>query len=426
MIMHRIKRIILFVSCLVVLPLSAQTTLEQCRTLAREHYPAIRQYGLVEKTRELTLRGASSAYLPQIIVGGQATWQNAVASFPQQLTSMLVSTGMDIPGIRKDQYQLSVNVEQPLWDGGKSRADKAAATAQAAVDSRQLDVDFRTLEKQVDELFFGTLMLDKRIEQGRSLVELLENNLETVRSMERNGVAMSSDVDALEAELLGAEEKVKGLESARESYLLALRLFTGAEIEALVTPLMPVNHSYTQLPELRLIDARLDAIDAQKQMLNVSSMPRLSLFAQGWYGYPGLDMFRSMVSSDWTFNAIVGVRATWNISSLFTRQNSLQKLSVARSRAEVQRDVITFNNTLQNTQKQNDIRRLEEQLELDGRIAELRHNVRLSAESKYRNGVSGLNDLLKAINDENDAETTRANHELELLKNAYELNQNTL
>lgn len=424
--MFRIKRMTAMLAFLAALPIGAQTTLEQCRALAREHYPAIRQYDLVEKTRDLTLSGASNAYLPQIVVGGQATWQNAVASFPEQLTSMLAVTGMDLPGIRKDQYQLSLNVEQPLWDGGKSRADKAAAMAQAAVDAGQLDVDFHQLEQQIDELFFGTLMLDKRIEQGRALTRLLESNLETVRSMERNGIAMSSDVDALEAELLGAEENVKGLESARESYLLALRLFTGSEIDSLSTPSMPAVRRDVPLPELRLIDARLGAIDAQEQMLNVASMPRISLFAQSWYGYPGLDMFRSMASTDWTFNAIVGIRATWNVSSLFMRQNSLQKLAVARSKAEVQRDLFTFNTSLRNSQRQNDIRRLEEQVSRDDRIAELRHNVRLAAESKYRNGVSSLNDLLKAINDENNAETTRASHGLELLKTVYELNQNAL
>ena len=130
--------------------LHAQITLEQCRSKARDHYPAIRQYDLVEQTRSLTLSNATSAWLPQILVGAQATWQNAVAEFPEMLSNMMKAQGMDIPGIRKDQYQLSVQVNQPLWDGGQSRARRELAQAQAQEQAGQLDVDMYSLEKRID------------------------------------------------------------------------------------------------------------------------------------------------------------------------------------------------------------------------------------------------------------------------------------
>ena len=46
---------------------SAQAlSLDSCQALARANYPLVRQYGLIEKTREFTLDNAGSAYLPQL------------------------------------------------------------------------------------------------------------------------------------------------------------------------------------------------------------------------------------------------------------------------------------------------------------------------------------------------------------------------
>ncbi|MBQ3881098.1 MAG: TolC family protein, partial [Bacteroidales bacterium] len=102
--MKKLYSIITIVS--LALPANAQLTLQQCQEKARQHYPAIAQYDLLEKTRELTLANASHSYLPQILVGAQATWQNAVASLPEALSGMMSAQGMEIPGIRKDQYKL--------------------------------------------------------------------------------------------------------------------------------------------------------------------------------------------------------------------------------------------------------------------------------------------------------------------------------
>ena len=42
---------------------AAQPTLEECRRLAREHYPEIRRYDLIRLAREYTLSNARRAYL---------------------------------------------------------------------------------------------------------------------------------------------------------------------------------------------------------------------------------------------------------------------------------------------------------------------------------------------------------------------------
>lgn len=404
--------------------LFAQITLEQCRMKAREHYPAIKQYELVAQTRELTLSNASSAWLPQILVGAQATWQTAVATFPEMLTNMMKAQGIDIPGIRKDQYQVSVQVDQPLWDGGQGRARRELAEAQAREQSGQVDVDMYALEGRIDELYFGILMLDSRIAQSDVMISLLKSNWEQAKAMVRGGVALQSDADVIEAEILQAGQSQSSLRSARDTYRQVLELFIGEPLpETLERPSMPSQH-VTLRPELALLDAKIGTLTAQEELVKTSILPRVSLFAQGWYGYPGLDMFMSMTSADWTWNAIVGIRMNWNISALFTRNNQLQQISTAKSLAEVQKDLFSFNTRVQSIGLDADISRLQSQAAEDGRISELRRSIRQGAESKYRNGTITATELLKSIADEAAAEATAESHSLELLKTAYESRHN--
>ena len=418
------KIVIILLMSLSPSALFAQITLEQRRTKAREHYPAIRQYELVEQTRELSLSNASNAWLPQIMVGAQATWQTAVATFPELLSNLMKTQGMDIPGIRKDQYQASVQVDQPLWDGGQGRAQRELAEARALEQAGQLDVDMYALEQRIDDMYFGILMLESRISQSETMISLLKSNWEQAKAMIRGGVALQSDADAIEAEILQAGQSLSSLRSALDTYRQVLEIFIGEPLpEELERPSMPRARE-TSRPELTLLDAKIGTLTAQEGLIKTSILPRISLFAQGWYGYPGLDMFKSMTSADWSWNAIVGIRMNWNVSALFTRDNQLQQISTAKSQAEVQKDLFSFNTRLQSIGLDADVSRLQNQATEDVRICQLRRRIRQSAESQYRNGTITIAQLLKAITDETTAEAAAENHVLELLKIAYESRHN--
>ena len=174
-------------------------------------------------------------------------------------------------------------------------------------------------------------------------------------------------------------------------------------------------------PELALLEARAQRIDVRRKALNSALMPRFSAFAQGYFGYPGLDMFQSMMSTDGTLNALVGVRMSWNIGALYTRRNDLGKLRTARQQIGIQRDIFDFNTRLQTTREEGEIARLRKAVEADTRIVELRRAVRMAAESQLENGVINTTDLLRKITDETSATLNRSTHEIELLQALYQL-----
>ena len=419
------KRIALLCGCLLAaLAANAQVTLDECRRLAREHYPEIRQYDLMRQTEQYTLSNARRAWLPQLSLAAQATWQTDVPSFPSALAGMLAQQGIDMPGMNKDQYKVALELNQTLWDGGKSGADKRIAQAEAAEQARSADVDLYALQGRVDNLFFGILLLDERIAQNRLTIDLLHSNLDKVRALQRNGAAMQTDADAVEAELLTVNQQLTQVIASRESYRRMLEVFIGRSLggEPLARPDVTEPRTFEPArPELALFDATADKLTAQERLVKSATRPRFGLFAQGYYGYPGMDYFQSMMSPDWSWNALVGVKMSWNFGAYYTKKNSLNKLRTAKAQVEVQRDIFLFNTRLQTTGENGDIARLRKALADDDRIVALRRSVREAAESKLRNGVIDTNDLLQKITDEATAATARSAREIELLKSIYEL-----
>ena len=418
------KRFFLTLFAVACAAASSGQSLEECRRLAREHYPAIRQYDLIAQTEQYNLSNAARAWIPQVALSGQATYQSATPTYPEAFKTILQANGIEMAGIHRDQYKVSIDVSQHIWDGGKSRADKAIAKAEAEEQRSRVDVSLYDLQSRVDNLYFGILLLDERKAQTEVLIELLASNLARLQTYYKNGVAMQADVDAVEAELLAARQTLGQVESSRMSYRRMLEIFIGQPLASdnLERPAMQQLQSRTLArPELALFEAQESILTAQRKAINVSLMPRFSAFAQVYYGYPGLDMFKSMVSSDWSFNAIAGVRVSWNIGALYTKKNNLEKLNAAEKQIAVQRDVFLFNTQMQTTQDDGEIARLRQAITDDSRIVELRRRVRMAAESQLKNGVIDATDLLRKISDETAAALARSTHEIELLQSIYRL-----
>lgn len=403
---------------------SSGQSLEECRHLAREHYPEIRQYDLIALTEHYNLSNAARAWIPQVTLSGQASYQSATPTYPEAFNTILQANGVEMAGMSKDQYKVAVDVSQHIWDGGKSKADKDIAKAEAEEQRNRVDVSLYNLQSRVDNLYFGILLLDERKAQTEALIEVLASNLARLQTYYKNGVAMQADVDAVEAELLTARQTLGQVESSRASYRRMLEVFIGQSLadEKLERPAMVDLKSRTSArPELALFEAQENKLAAQRKAINTSLMPRFSAFAQGYYGYPGMDMFKNMVSSDWSLNVIVGLRMSWNIGAFYTKRNNLEKLNAAQKQIAVQRDVFLFNTEMQTTQDDGEIARLRKAIEDDNRIVELRRRVRMAAESQLENGVIDATDLLRKITDETSASLARSTHEIELLQAKYRL-----
>lgn len=418
------KRILLLTSLLASLAVCAQPSVERCKEMAREHYPLIRRYGLIEQSRDYTLSNAARAWLPQVTLSGQATLQSDVVSWPEEFESMLAMQGLDMPGIRRDQYKVQIDVQQTLWDGGKSRTDRAIAEGEAAQERMSTEVELYAVDSRVEDIYFGILLMQEQQRQIGEMMQRLQTNLDQVNALVENGMAMQADADAVEVQLLTQRQSLGQVEARLQSFRRILGLFIGEELGEAPLPMPvaeePVGYD-SERPELRLMDAQMALLQAREQMVDVSLAPRVALFAQGYYGYPGLNMFENMVSHRWTLNGIVGVRMNWNISSLYTSKTSRRQLQNARDNVMLQREVFAFNSRLQAEQESAEVRRIREAIADDDRIVALRSRVREAAEVRLQEGMIDTHDLLGKISDETTAKIARSTHQIELVKAIYDL-----
>lgn len=122
---------------------------------------------------------------------------------------------------------------------------------------------------------------------------------------------------------------------------------------------------------------------------------------------------------------MIGARLTWNIGALYTRKNDKEKLNVQRAMFNVQRETFVFNNNLEQIQQNENIQRYKKLIADDEEIISLRSSIRRAAESKLAHGIIDVNDLVKEINNENAAKVQQTVHEIEMLKEIYDLKYTT-
>jgi len=403
-----------------LLPLTAQAqTLEECQQAAERNYPLIQRMDLIRQTTDLTVQNIQKGWLPQVSATAQATWQSDVTAFPEQIQSVYQQMGIDMKGLAKDKYRIGIDVQQTVFDGGAIRSQKEVARQQGAVEAAQNEVNIYNVRKRVNEMYFSLLLLDDQIQLKRDLQELLNGNERKLASMLKGGTAAESDYQNVKAERLNVTQQLTSLQSQRLTVARMLGVFCGIEIKQPVKPAVVSIPDGNRRPELRLIDSQIRLADMQEKALNSALMPKLGVFAQGFYGYPGLNMFEDMMRRQWSLNGIIGARLSWNIGALYTRRNDKARLQLMRQTAENSREVFLFNNSLEQIQQRETVERYRKLMADDEEIIALRSSVRKSAESKLAHGVIDVNDLLREINAENAARLQQSMHEIEMLKEIY-------
>ena len=413
------------VIALLMLPMSALgQTLDECQQAAEKNYPLIQQYGLIEKTTRLTIVNIQKGWLPQVSAQAQATYQSDVTAWPNEMKTMMSGMGIDMQGLTKDQYRVGIDVQQTIYDGGVIGSQKRIAREQGKVQTAQNEVNIYHIRKRVNEMYFGLLLIDEQIKLNNDLQTMLAGNENKLESMTKRGTAAESDLQSVKAERLNAVQKATELASQKQMLQRMLSTFCGMEVTEVRKPQVKADGggvmAENRRPELKALDAQLSVLNAQEKALNAALMPKVGVFAQGFYGYPGMNMFEDMMRHKWSWNGIIGARITWNIGALYTHKNDKAKLQLQRNMTENSREVFLFNNYLDQIQQNEDIARYQKLMAQDGEIISLRQAVRKAAESKLAHGIIDVNDLVREINQENAACVQQSVHEIEMLKEIYD------
>ena len=417
--MKHFPLILLIASCLTC----RAATLEECRQWARENFPVTKSFAILDKTEQYTLETASKAWLPQVQVGAQASWQNHVPAYPDAFAKIFESQGITVEGMRKDQYRISADVRQIIWDGGRISAEKDIARARVDESRRSNDVQIYALYERVDEVFFAIILLSEQEKAVDASIELLEANVKTLNACYKNGAAMESDVDAVKVQLLEAQRQKANIAATADSFKKVLALYIGKDTcPPLDMPADNAANTFGKRPEYALFDAQQASLLAEEKAVQKSLMPSLSFFGSTFYGYPGMNSMDAMLNHKWTWNLMVGASITWNISAFYSKSSKINTLRAKSEYVNNQRELFDYNQRLLTSSQSDEIKRLELIAQNDDEIVNLRSKVRKAEEAKLREGIINPTDLLLKITEERNAKILQATHKIDILKAKYKLN----
>ena len=71
-----------------------ELTLEECQQQAQAHYPLIKRYGLIEKTKEYNISNAGKGYLPQVSLSAQSQITSLLIPYLAAASSTLIHFGI--------------------------------------------------------------------------------------------------------------------------------------------------------------------------------------------------------------------------------------------------------------------------------------------------------------------------------------------
>ena len=387
-------------------------TLQQA-TRARD--PRSRQIELLASQSALRLENLRAERLPSLSFDAQTQYQSDVPHIPVSIPG-----GLTIPLPPHDTYDSRLGAQQRLFDATIG-ARRSVEQAQLAESQARVRTTLYTLRQTLNDAYFAALRADAQIGEVQASVRDLEAQLAVARARVREGSALPSEQNALDAELLRRRQAITELGAAKRAALAIVADLVGAPVDT--SAALIVTDPAAEAAEARAAIDRLRArpeyeqfaksrevIARQEDARAAQDRPRISAFGRVGYGKPGLNPLNDTFDSYW----FAGVQLQWTPWSWGTSRREREVLAVQREIVAL--DEAAFTEALRRGVEQDiaTIDRLVASLATDDEIIALRE--RIAAESRARFGESVITSA-EYIDRETDvlsARTARAVHRVEL------------
>ena len=383
-------------------------SLQDAEQRARDRYPLIRQKGLIQKTSDLTAQNLSKNFLPQLTLGGQATYQSDVTQL------LIPNAPFKVEPLSRDQYRLNLDMNQVVYDGGMIRHQRELTRLQSKLDDSRVEMELHRLMEKIDQLYFNVLLLDAMMGQVASVRADIDNGIRKVSAQLEGGVALKSSLDVLKAEQIRTGQRMTELLSTRSAMLEALGVLTDTTFGAGTSLRMPAAETDAPLtigrPEQRFYRTQIEMSKKQTDLLASRNMPRASVFLQGGYGRPGLNMLQN----EFALYGLGGIRINWAIGNLYTKKNDAEIHGINGMMASLQEEAFLKTTNAQARQQFGEVSKLRKLIDSDDEIIALRESVKKSALAQLEAGVITPSDYLREVNAEDQSRQALKAHEVQL------------
>ena len=388
---------------------SRQISLQECMDQAVIQHPMYGQHQLQAALQNLKLDNLHSDLLPKVSLNGKATLQNEVVSLPISLP------GVIIPSVSKDQYRLSLDVNQAIYRGGLNAFQNELEKNSLDISDMLIDKELYAVKAQTKTLFFQIILVDKQMQIIESYREILEQKYEEAQVLVNEGVALASMLDVLKLELLNTKQEIFNIEALRKSLILNLNELTHLELDGTNDFSLPVINSLPMANqdrfEYHLLSLQQQQLETSKSLLAVKTKPMLFAFASAGVGRPGFNM----LSDDFADFYMIGLNLKWDLWDWNKNKNEKKMMDINKELIETQKQSFELNIQLGLNQLQSEIDKQYSLVNTDPEIIALHENIVKTAEAQFKNGTLSTTDYVVELQKLNQAKLNFELHQISLV-----------
>jgi len=410
--------IITIIACSINTAAQETISLKTCYDNALGRHPQAGEKHLQEQLWQLRQDNLNSAWYPNIEAGATALYNSSVADLGSSL-GMAPLPGIEdyLPVMPHDQYKLTMDINQLIYDGGATKSNRLVEDAALEVKREEVEVELYAVKEQVNRYYFTFILLQRQKEKLAVYLQTITEQILSLESGIRNGVILPSDRDVLRAEKISIEQQAGEIGIRINSTAAVLSQLTGMEINHETRALVPDVYirpgEEPSRPELNVLDLKGLQLDAGKDLAKSERMPRAFAFATLGYGKPpGNDFFSDTFGPYY----IVGAGIKWKIIDWKNSKRQQQLIDVNKAIIDSHKKSLEENLVRALEMKYAEIRSLETSLESDDELIATLGNVRETALSQYNNGTITASEYLREWSKEKEAVINREIHAVSLVK----------
>ncbi|MFN3794995.1 MAG: TolC family protein [Chitinophagaceae bacterium] len=389
--------------------------LEEAQARAAANYPLIRQKALAQQQAQLNVSNLQKNLLPQISLGAQATYQSEVTQLPIKLPNITVDP------LSKDQYRALLDVNQLIYDGGVIRQQQSLQRMGEKIASQQVAIELQKLRERINQIYLGALLLEYQLGQTAIVEKDLQAGLSRIKAQVSNGTAVKAAQASIEAELIRNQQRAIEISFSKQGLLDVLAVWMGDTTSVqyqLQKPAEQIAAAEISRPELAYFMLQDSVYQLQNKLVDQKAAPKLSAFAQGGYGRPGLNMLKN----EFAFFYTTGLRLQWSISSLYTNKHEKELTRISSRMNEVQKDQFMLQTNAALRQQLAEINKYKQLLSTDQQLIGLRVKVKETAAAQLENGLITPADYVREVQAEDQARQNALIHEMQLLQAIIQYN----
>jgi outer membrane protein TolC len=425
---------VVFLLLLVFTLLNAQSQnsvdLYWCYDMAKQNSPILKNKELYENASNLNISNLKKAHYPQIHFNAQATYQSDVTKveipfdkFFEEFLAQFPNAGnleipeMDMPEPKKDQYKINVDLNQILYDGGITNAQKKIESARLETDLAQLEVELYQLKEKINKAFFGIMLLKESRKLLLSHSEQIERKISILEIAVKNETATQSTINQLISENVKIKQQIVETEYNSKALYKVLSILIGSEIgfdtelKISNTENIQIDAEYSR-PELVMLDKTIARLDANYALVRRKNFPKLFAFAQAGYGRPAFNIFSETFDPFW----IGGLKLSWNIWNWNQTKNEQKVIGIQKNIIENQKENILASLKTAYESENTNIEKINKLIEFDQEMIRLKKEIAQNASLKLDNGIITANEYIDDLNAETQARIMLESHKIQLIQ----------